>query len=475
MDHFTRRAVLKVGAVGAAGATAWASGVLQRTPGWTADAPTDPADVLGRFEGYGELVPDPDGILDLPAGFGYTILAAEGDAMSDGARPGIPDGMEYFNMGGGQFALCMNHEIRVQLDQAGALLTPGTLYPAGCSTLILNQDLSVADQFISQRNTTTNCAGGRSPWGTWLTCEEFTIPGTAEGLGRGYVWDVDPFTGENGPAYPAMGRFWHEAIAFDPATGIVYETEDQPDGLLYRFIPDTRDDLTAGRLEAMAVLPPRGRGDRLRVRWVDVTDIRDSETLRTEGAARGATPFTGNEGIIHFGGSIYFDEGEGGEAGLGRIWRYRPAQNTLELFYESGEESAMRQPDNIHVQPGTGDLIHCEDTGGDNANKLVLQDATGRVITFAQDRSGSEFAGACWSPDGRRLFVNIHNAGLTVCIEGPFREALAAERQRTALHAAPTGGIRRANGDQVARAIRDRGMTALETEAALALGMGHAL
>lgn len=475
MDHFTRRAVLKVGAVGSAGAAAWASGVLQRTPGWTADAPTDPADVLGRFEGYGALVEDPDGVIDLPAGFSYTILAQTGDQMSDGTRPGIPDGMDYFDIGGGQFALCMNHEIRAELHLSGALLTLGTLFPAGCTTMILNDDLTVVDQFVSQRNTTTNCAGGKSPWNTWLTCEELSIPGSPEGLGRGYVWDVDPFTGESGPAYPAMGRFWHEAIAFDPATGIVYETEDQGDGLLYRFIPDTRDDLTAGRLEAMAVLPPRGRGDRLRVRWIDVTDIRDSEQLRSEGAARGATPFAGCEGITHFGGSIYFDEGEGGDAGFGRIWRYRPAQNTLELFYESADESAMRQPDNLQVQPGTGDIMHCEDTGGDNANKLVLQDATGRVHTFAQDRTDSEFAGACWSPDGRRLFVNIQQAGLTICIEGPFREALAAEWQRTALHTAPTGGVRRADGDQVARAVRDRGMSALETEAALALGLGHTL
>lgn len=469
MDHFTRRSFLKVGAVGAAGLAAWNSGVLQSTPAFSQGAPIDPADLLGPFSGYGPLVADPDAILDLPEGFSYRILAAEGDEMSDGARPGIPDGMEYYDMGAGQFALCMNHEIRVEVNRSGALLAPGTVKPAGCTTLILNDDLSVADQFVSQRNTSTNCAGGKSPWGTWLTCEEFYVPGTPETTGVGFVYDVDPFTGENGPAYPAMGQFFHEAIEFDPTTGFVYQTEDVPDGLFYRFIPEVRDDLTAGRLEAMAVRPGRGRGARVRVEWIDVSAFARDPNLRLIGAAMGATPFNGCEGLTYFGGSVYFDEGEGGDAGFGRIWRYRPAQNTLELFFESTDETVLRQPDNMRDQPGTGDLIYCEDSAGDSPNKLVLQDATGQVLTFAQDRTGSEFAGASWSPDGRRLFVNIQQAGLTVAITGPFREALAAEFGRTAAHVAPTGGRRRADDDQLARAARDHSMTPGEVEAALAV------
>lgn len=495
MNHLTRRQILRLGAFGTAGAAAVAAGGLVLPRARSQDAPGDPADLLGPFEGYGPLIEDPDGIIDLPAGFSYTILAEEGETMSDGAtRPGIPDGMETYDAGGGRLALCMNHEIRVEFDRG--IFRPGDRGPGGgCTTVIVNPDDTVEEQFISQSDTRVNCAGGKSPWGTWLTCEEFSSPdpapdyGDFPGLGEtleaefprsgyGFAYDVDPLTGENGPAYPDMGQFFREALVFDPRTGVVYMTEDQPDGLFYRYIPTVPfkpEGLSGGRLEAMRVRPPRGRTDRVRVDWIDLTQFATAadEGLRLLGAQMGATPFVGCEGIAEFGGSIYFDEGEGGASGLGRIWRYRPAQETLELWYESNDRSALQQPDNMRQQPGTGDLIYCEDSNGDIEaipNKLVIQTASGHVQTFAQDRSGSEFAGSCWAPDGQRLFVNVQQAGLTVSITGPFRQGLAAEREQLASGRPPRGGRRRADADQVARAVRDRGMSPLETEAALALG-----
>lgn len=467
MEHFSRRQFLRVGAVGLAGAAASRSRVGRALV--QGGSQCSPRHATG-FSGYGPPVPDPDGILSLPEGFRYRILAAAGDRMDDGLpRPGLPDGMEVFDAGDGRMALCLNHEIRVPTEEAFPRLGDRPSSMAGCTTLVLDRDLQREAMFVSQSDTAINCAGGRSPWGTWLTCEEIDAPATGDGIGRGYefVYDVDPFTGENGPHYPALGGFAHEAIAFDPRTGIVYETEDQANGLFWRFIPDTVNDLRSGRLEAMRVLAPLGTNGRLRVDWVDMTDLAGVRESRRVGAAlRGATPFAGCEGITWFDGSIYFDEGEGGDDRLGRIWRYRPEENTLELFYESTDRSELQQPDNMRDQPGTGDLYYCED--GQHPNKLVIQSEKGEVHTFAIDETQSEFAGACWDADGQILFVNIHNAGLTVAIEGPFREGLACER--ASAHVAPQGGRRRANPDVVARAARDRGMSELETEAALALG-----
>jgi secreted PhoX family phosphatase len=471
---------LRAGAVGAAGAAAWGSGALRATQAGAQSAPSDPADLLGPFGRYGPLKSDPEGILDLPEGFDYTILTRTGDTMRGGdSRPAIPDGMENFDAGGGRQALCCNHEVRIPGRQENSALMRVGDRPssgAGCTTLIVNPDNTVEEQFVSQSDTSTNCAGGRTPWGTWLTCEEIEAPPTTgqtgPARGYGYVYEVDPFTEENGPYYPAMGQFFHEAVVFHPNTGTVYQTEDRQDGLFYRFIPESHGDLTSGRLEAMEVMPPRGRGDRLQIRWIDLTDVAQvsSETLRTIGAQRGATQFNGCEGIAEFGGSIYFDEGQGGAAGLGRIWRVRPAQNTIELFFESEKVSELRQPDNMRQQPGTGDLFYCEDTDGSDPNNLVVQAGTGQVFTFARDRTDSEFAGACWDPSGDRLFVNLQQAGLTLVVTGPFRPALAAERQRAVAMTAPTGGRRRGDPDTVAKAVRDRGMGPLETEAALALG-----
>lgn len=214
------------------------------------------------------------------------------------------------------------------------------------------------------------------------------------------------------------------------------------------------------------MLGPAGPSDPLHVNWIDMTDLAGVPGSRRIGMLRGATSFAGCEGITYFDGSIYFDEGEGGDVGLGRIWRYRPARNTLELFYESASRSDLQQPDNMRDQPTTGDLYYCED--GQHPNKLVMQSVEGAVSTFAIDETGSELAGACWDRTGRILFVNIHNAGLTMAIEGPFRHGLAAKR--AAAHVPPEGGRRYADPDTLARARRDRGMSPLEVEAALALG-----
>ena len=491
MDHFTRRAFLRVGAVASAGAAAWTAGILQRSPASSQGGLVDPADLFGRFDGYGALVPDPAGMLDLPPGFRYAVLGRSGDPMDGGLVPAAPDGMEVFDAGGGDLALVMNHELPESFEGLG-IHRPGDRAKSsgGCTTMIVGPDDAVKARFVTQSDTLRNCAGGTTPWGTWMTCEEFSVePGAdpADPIGYGYVYDVDPFTGVNGPRIPSMGRFQREAVVVDPQTGVIYMTEDRDDGCLYRWIPDAPlqrpHEGSGGRVEGMAVRPPRGRGDRLRVTWVDLTDVVGTpQSLRAVAAQRGCQRFRGNEGIAMFGGSVYFDEGQGGAAARGAIWRYRPAEEAIELYYEAGPDSLLVQPDNLREHPRSGDIIHCEDRDAptaDQPNQLVLQDAQGSVMTFARsplqpDGRLNEFAGCCWSPDGRRLFVNLQQSGLTLVISGPFRGALAAERARLTAGAAPTGGVRRANPDQLAQARRDRGMGPLEVEAALRLGLAPA-
>lgn len=461
MDHVSRRQFLRVGALGLAGlaVTPHAAASL-----WIGEPQAS--------DGYGPPRDDPRGVLDLPDGFRYRILAATGDRMRDGPRPALPDGMEVFDAGNGRLALCCNHEIQEPgkafnraLQRRGDRESSG----GGCTTLIVDPDDHVEAMFVSQSDTLVNCAGGTSPWSTWLTCEEVEWRPDG-GRGYGYVYDVDPFTGSNGRHYPALGYFCHEALVVDPVSGYVYLTEDRSEGLLWRFRPQRRGDLDAGRLEALAVRRPRGRHDGLRVAWVDMTDVAHSTSgdLRHIGRRRGATPFRGCEGIAYFDGWIYVDEGDGGAAGLGRVWRYRPRDHRLELWYEATGTSGLVHPDNLRQAPGSGALFHCEDRDDDAPNRLMYQTAQGAVRAFAVDRTGSELAGVCWDPSGRRMFVNLQAAGLTLVVRGPFQAGLAAEHGMAVRGQAPAGGVRRADPDTLDCASRDRGMGALEVEAALA-------
>ncbi len=437
-------------------------------------------------EGYGPLVPDAGKILDLPSGFSYTVVARRGDVMSDGLLvPGQPDGMACFpGEDQNEAVLVCNHELEAawtkmspwgegnrMLDRAALtkLYDDGRgAHPSigGTTTILYNlKDRRKTRQFLSLAGTNRNCAGGPTPWNSWLTCEEDEVlAGDETGAAKhhGYVFEV-PASART-PVEPvpirAMGRFKHEAVCIDPRTGVVYLTEDQVDGLLYRYIPKERSNLHAGgRLQALVLRdgpgahtgnqgkPSRGAapdakplniviGERLPVRWIDVHDIdAPKNDLRHRGNADGAAIFARNEGMWWGHDSAYFAATIGGRVGKGQLWKYRPSASEgtpgeesdpgmLELFIEPNNSSILENPDNITVAPW-GDLIVCEDGGTESpSNRLLGVTPGGKVYTLAFNAaSDSEFAGACFSPDGSTLFANIQGNGLTLAITGPWKRS----------------------------------------------------
>ncbi|UIP07680.1 DUF839 domain-containing protein [Erythrobacter sp. SDW2] len=401
---------------------------------------------LESATGYGPLVPDPEGLIDLPQGFTYRIVSKLGDAMDDGLTvPDDADGMGCFDLGNGKIALVRNHELSPGADSGGTLGSgygrgpDGKILPGGTTTVVLDAaTLRVERQHRSLAGTIRNCAGGITPWGSWLTCEEPGSRGMKQAPDHGYVFEVPATaTGMVDPVpLKAMGRFNHEAACVDPVTGAVYMTEDRDDGLLYRFIPAVKGQLASGgKLQALAVegiadstnskAVAIKRGELHTARWVDLDNVEAPEDdLRLRGAAAGATIFARGEGLWMGTDELYFCCTSGGEAGLGQIFRLAPGRGSkpdrLELYFESESKDQFNYGDNLCIAPN-GHLIVCEDQYTDVVdNHLRGIDQLGRPYDFARLRLQTEFAGACFSPDGKVLFVNAMSPARTLAITGPW-------------------------------------------------------
>lgn len=417
-------------------------------------SPSDKERCEGAFRSYGELVKDPRKFLDLPRGFQYRIFSTENEPLrSGGVVPSLHDGMAAFAGTHGNTALVRNHEINLEdIEEDGA--TPVShantaVYDAeaiagGTTTLIVGPDRNLMKDWISLAGTVTNCAGGVSPWGTWLTCEE-----EFETIGKphGYVFEVDPFRGGNPRPIIGMGRFEHEAVAFD-RRGIAYLTEDADDpfGCIYRYIPNHpfggRGSLHAGGKLAALAVPGLGFdlsivqnvGMVLNVTWVDVPNVNpgDNDTpVREQAHSLGATQvqkaegiWAGNDGSIWFvssyggGPNAEDEEDRSAAAHSGQIWKYDPKNETIELVALFPVGTPFDGPDNITVGPH-GFAVACTD--GEEDQWLVGITDEGRVFPFAKNAlNDEEFAGATFSPDGRTLFVNLQSPGLTYAIWGPW-------------------------------------------------------
>ena len=403
------------------------------TPAPPAPVPDEPGE--SPFNGmYGELVRSLDcPELEIPEPFRCIRLSSGGVASSvrDGLIvPNAFDGMAAFPLPNGNVRLIRNHEMVDSADEGIPIGDPHYDRRASGGTTSLEVRISgrdgelaveLVDEFVSLAGTIVNCAGGPTPWGSWLSCEE-TLRGTGSGYDKphGYVFEVP--VDATGPVDPvplrAMGRFVHEAVAVDPATGIVYQTEDRSndEAGFYRFIPDTPEVLAdGGKLQMMAVTDqPRfvtskgqTQGAVWPVHWVDIAD--PDRGVPDQGFEAGAARFERLEGAFPGDDGIYFVSTSGGDARAGQVFHYLPTSTEageLRLVFESPSRDILDSPDNIVLSPHGG-LLLCED--GSGVDFIRELDREGQIVNLV--RGGSrEFAGSCFSPDGQVLFFNVQGS-----------------------------------------------------------------
>lgn len=439
-----------------------------------AAAPAQAA-VSNRAHGFGKLRADKARIIDLPEGFEYRLIARKGEEMSDGLLvPAEADGMAAFAGKDGRINLVCNHEntpaqqnrgpfgsdlqrldriSHAYLYDDGRGMTPGT----GGTTTIIYDPLSgnKERQFLSLAGTELNCAGGATPWGSWLSCEEtFSNPGrkiqSAVSVQRnkrhGYVFEVSAASSGCVEPIPLkeMGRFEHEAAAVDPLSGVVYLTEDRRRSLFYRYLPDVPGKLhLGGQLQALAIADHDRFDTRnwdskstmpanswMSVNWIDLHDVdADKNDLRLRGYRQGAARFARGEGLCVADGSVFIACTIGGPDRLGQVFEYRASPfegsdkeitqpGQIRLIAESTRDSVLRHADNIVMSPW-GDLLVCEDTAG-HCGLVGLKPDGSQYYIADNAYTDSELAGVCFSPDGKTMFLNIQVQGFTLAINGPW-------------------------------------------------------
>lgn len=418
--------------------------------------------------GFGELVPTAaantgETFLALPPGFKYNVIGKIDNMMTDGNKtPRRHDGMATFKVGS-ELRIVRNHEITnggKPNDQSPIGSNPyDPMAGGGTTTLVIDpKTREIVRDFVSLSGTLVNCAGGPTPWGSWISCEETTWGPTvrANGSGgfakpHGYCFEV--FASANSSVSPVplkeMGRFVHEAIAVDRKTGVVYLTEDANSSGFYRFLPKRNKRLVeGGELQMLKIdgSEPydtrRGQknGASFTTSWVKIDDpdpeIADVDDIAVykQGLAKGAATFARLEGIdIDRNGRVFFTATSGGDAKAGQVWMYEPTgkdTGKLTLAFESPSRSVLDMPDNICLAPKSDLLFICEDSdyaelGGTPDNYVRILTPDGKLADFAKNitlgKESSEFAGSTFSPDGKTLFVNLQTIGITLAIWGDWK------------------------------------------------------
>jgi hypothetical protein len=385
-EHMERRTVLRAAVVGAG--TAAFSGALWQSA-FAAVAQPGPSP-------YGELLaPDGNGVA-LPAGFASRVIARSSQFV-----PGTsylwhpaPDGGACFPDGAG-WIYVSNSEVPLI---------------GGASAVRFRADGSIASAYSILSGTNLNCAGGATPWGTWLSCEEFPL---------GAVYETDPYGVRGAASRSRMGRFTHEAAACDPDRRVVYLTEDESDGRFYRFVPDVWGNLDTGQLQVLV-----GSADSGPVTWARIPD-RDGFPVPTRYQVRNAKRFNGGEGCHYANGICHFTT-----KGDNRVWAYDAVNQRLDIAYDDSlvppGTATLTGVDNITGTAG-GDLYIAEDGGNLEINIIT---PAGVVAPFMRlsGHEQSEITGPAFSPDGSRLYFSSQRGttgdelnGVTFEVRGPFR------------------------------------------------------
>lgn len=421
--------------------------------------------------GFGPLSHRDGDTLSLPKGFTSRIISRKGQLMNDGLLvPGMYDGMGSFTSGSGKTILIRNHENSPGADLLGPFgknnelihkIKKNKVYDfgggkdicvGGTTTVVYNEKTQkVESQYLSLVGTVRNCAGGITPWQSWITCEESSLK-VSDGLEKDHGFNFEvPATERIGIADPhpikAMGRFTHEAVAVQPKTGIVYQTEDEGDSLFYRYLPNTYGKLhDGGKLQCLVIKEWKSADTRnypnlttdqfpekksFEVEWMDLADVEAPDSdLRLRGFKLGAARFSRGEGIWYGKNELFFACTDGGKNRKGQIFKYTPskfegkpeergAPGVIELFLEPNDVETFQNCDNLTIAPW-GDVVICEDKKDPRVIGITPEGKT-YVIAKNVGYRNSEFAGPVFSPSGNTLFINIQTPGVTLAINGPWK------------------------------------------------------
>ena len=436
MDRISRRQLIVSGAL-AAGALAGSPRLLREALAAPARAGVSPYGALGP--------PDANGLM-LPPGFSSREIARGLSQVAGFPWPVFPDGQATFPTADGGWILVTNSE---SLAPTGA----------GSSAVRFRSNGEIASAYRILAGTNANCAGGGTPWGTWLSCEEHD---------GGLVWECDPAGRLPALARPALGVFNHEAAATDPVGRQVYLTEDKSDGGFYRFTPVAYPDLSEGLLE-VAVVAADGT-----VTWREVPHPTPAPFQPpTRAQVPEMTRFNGGEGIWHDGGVLYFTT-----KGDKRVWAYNARGSTLEVVFDHAvaPDASLDAVDNITVS-AAGEIFVCEDGGNMEIGLITPEREVSPFLRFTgpahpvEGAYKSEVCGVVFDPSGTRLYCTSQRAhpadasapgpGAVYEISGPFRQPAAGTP--TSPFGAPAGerrgGPLRAAGElrvRLQRRIRRR-------------------